>query len=140
METLNINHLTRAAQTMQGLAPELFAPITTEEDNDRALETLRVLMHEIGEQKFHPLEQFVRNLTERIQAFEDAFYSHLPNDPAANLRYALEQRGLSQRRLAEATGIEQATISRLCAGKRDFTADHIRRLAAYFKKDPSLFL
>ncbi|RJF74917.1 helix-turn-helix domain-containing protein [Deinococcus cavernae] len=140
METLNINHLTQAAQTMHGLAPELFTPITTEAENDRALEVLRLLMHEIGEQKSHPLEHFVLSLTERIQAFEDTFYPKLPNDPAANLRFAMEQRNLSQRGLAEATGIEQATISRLCSGKREFNADHIKRLAAYFKKDPSLFL
>lgn len=140
METLNIHQLTQAAQVMQGLAPSLFTPIQTEEDNDRALEVLRVLMHEIGEDQDHPLEQFAALLTQRIQAFEDAHYCHLPNDPAANLRYALEQRGLSQHGLAEATGIEQATISRLCAGKREFTADHIKRFSAFFKKDPSLFL
>ncbi len=140
MDALNLPELTQAAQTIHGLAPELLTPITSEAENDRAIEALRVLMHEIGEDESHPLEQFAALLAARIQAFEDDFYPKLPNNPAVNLRYAMEQRGLSQHALAEATGIEQATISRLCAGKRDFTAEHIRRLAAYFRKDASLFV
>jgi HTH-type transcriptional regulator/antitoxin HigA len=52
----------------------------------------------------------------------------------------MEKDQLTQQRLAQATGINQATVSQLLSRKRPFTADHARALAQYFKTEVSHFI
>ena len=79
-------------------------------------------------------------MVERIEEYEDRRWPTSQDGPAANLKYLMELRGLSQRELAGLTGIDQAVISRLASGERAFTVDHIRRLTQQFRVDPDYFL
>jgi HTH-type transcriptional regulator/antitoxin HigA len=47
----------------------------------------------------------------------------------------LEARGATQAELHRATGIPKSTISEVLAGKKPFSRQMIRKLAAYFRVD-----
>ncbi len=50
-------------------------------------------------------------------------------EEAVSIRAARLRRGLTQRELAEATGIDQASISRMENGKQAITLEHLRQIA-----------
>lgn len=134
--TLNLRELQPIWQQLQ----VALTPIQNDEQHEQALQLLEPIWKEVGEKAHHPLGSLLTLMVERIQAYEDERYPMLPNDPARMLAYLIELRGISQRELAEATGIDQGNISRLLSRKREFTPEQMRRLGAYFKVDPSLFL
>lgn len=43
------------------------------------------------------------------------------------------ERGLSQKQLAEATGVSQSTIAKIEIGRNEATASTVRKFAAYFQ-------
>lgn len=50
-------------------------------------------------------------------------------EEAVSIRAARLHRGITQRELAEATGIDQASISRMENGKQAITLGHLRQIA-----------
>lgn len=140
---MNYQELNHNWQAILATGGDLFLPITDNESLERvtrALEELDRTMQEEGHP--HPLAEFSNLVMHRIVAYEN---EHHPIDDsevsgAQMLASLMEERELSQRQLAKETGIQQSTISQLINGKREFTADHIRRLSKYFKCNPSLFI
>lgn len=55
------------------------------------------------------------------------------------LRIDLFKTGVSQKALAEATGIPRAHISQMIAGKRPISAENARKLAKYFRRAASRY-
>jgi HTH-type transcriptional regulator / antitoxin HigA len=79
-------------------------------------------------------------LTDLVEAYEKE-HVHIPDASAAEmLGFLMESRGLTQTRLAEESGIAQATISNVLRGVRRLTTDQIVRLAEYFHVGPGVFL
>lgn len=115
-------------------------PIQGEAQNEVALELLQILWEEVGENKNHPLGDMMRLIIERIQAFEDQAYPSQSNDPVDQLDYLMNLRGLSQSQLAQETGIDQTTISRVLKRERSLNIEHVKILSDFFKKDPALFI
>lgn len=136
----NFSELSSTFVQLQGLAPEAFAPITSEADLNRATAFLMSLDREIGETVGHPLAPLAETLMGRIMAYEAEHYPIPPAAPDMELRLLLKERGVTQQALAAATGIDQAQISKLAAGKRPFSAEHARRLGAFFGVKPGTFL
>ena len=138
----NYQELSQAWQTISGLAPELFLPITDEESLVRATEALEALGKEMNASGLnpHPLDALSETVMQRIMAFEAEHFPIPPAAPDMELRLLLKEHGLTQQQLAAATGIHQAQISKLASGKRAFTADHARKLGAYFGVSPANFL
>jgi len=65
----------------------------------------------------------------------------LPNiHPGEILREDVKPMGISQYRLAKATGVPAMRISEMCAGKRSVTADTARRLSRTFGTTPEFWL
>ncbi len=56
------------------------------------------------------------------------------------LRYLIETHGVSQRDVANGTGLRDSTISEILAGKRKLGVKHIEALARFFKVEPAVFL
>ena len=138
--TLNLTELATVWEQLQTLAPAAFTPITDDGSYQQALETLEALMAEIGDSEHHRLEGLAATLTERLQVYEDDAFPMPGVLPVRMLAYLMELRGVSQKALEEATGLDQGNLSKLLSGKRDFNVEHIRVLSRYFKVDPSLFL
>jgi HTH-type transcriptional regulator/antitoxin HigA len=55
------------------------------------------------------------------------------------LRFLLEENGLNQKRLAEQTGIPEATLSAVITGKRQFSPKVRAELARRLRVSPSVF-
>lgn len=138
--TLNIPQLTEAWAQVDALAHAAVAPIEDDISLKAATEHLEAILSEIGETPGHPLDSLARTLIQRITAYEAQHYPIPDVDGHHMLAYLLEQKPATQKEVAVATGIPQSTISDLMNRKRQFTADHIRRLSAFFKVNPSLFL
>lgn len=138
--TLNIPKLTESWQQLMALAHPALAPIEDDAGLAQATRYLEELLGEIGEEAAHPLGDLARLLIERITQYE-ALHFPIPDvDGHGLLAFLMEQKPISQTELAAATGLPQSTLSDLVNGKRAFTADHIRRLSAFFGIDGGAFL
>lgn len=136
----NFSEIARTFQYLQALAPEAFMLIETDADLERVTAFLKALDAEKGETPGHPLAPLADQLMERIMAYEAVHFPVLDADGPMMLAFYLEQRGLTQQQLAAATGLSQGSISLLLRRQRPLTADHARKLGAYFKVSPGLFL
>lgn len=136
----NFSELSRTWQQLHALAPEAFSPVENAEDLARATAFLKSLDREIGEIPGHPLADLANTVMHRILAYE-AQHSPIPDaDGPMMLAFYLEQKELTQQQVAEATGINQSTISQLLRRKREFTADHARALGKFFGVEAGMFL
>lgn len=79
-------------------------------------------------------------LASLVEAYEDEHHPIPPASDAEMLRYLIEARGVTQAKVAEATGIAAPTISDILAGRRALNRRHIGALARFFKIDPSVFI
>jgi HTH-type transcriptional regulator/antitoxin HigA len=136
----NYSELAQTWQHLHALAPEVFLPITDAPSLRRATDALKALDREMGEDPDHPLRSLADQLMARVIAYEEVHIPIPDVDAAAMLAFLMEKDQLTQQRLAQATGINQATISQLLSRKRPFTADHARSLAQYFKTEVSHFI
>ena len=92
----------------------------------------------------------IRRYVESIEAgdeegpvsLEDFFTSHFPGEskPSVCLRGARNREELTQRQLAEMTGIPQRHISEMENGKRPIGKETARKLAEVLKVDYRVFL
>jgi HTH-type transcriptional regulator / antitoxin HigA len=122
------------------VAHDYLMPITTKTQYKAALKLLESLWKKVGEDAASPYGSLFTLLTERIAAYEA---KHVPFDdptPAKVLEYLIEERGVTQQEVADMTGIQQSNLNQLVKGKRKLTTEHIKRLAQYFKMEPSVFL
>ncbi|WP_261665525.1 type II toxin-antitoxin system HigA family antitoxin [Deinococcus sp. Marseille-Q6407] len=138
--TLDISELTVTWQRLHVLAHDAIAPITDEESYDRAIMALDALLKEVGEDETHPLADLVEGLIHRVTAYQEAAQHVPPAAPEMQLRLLIQERGVTQQALSEATGIPQGNISNLIHGKRSFTVAHARTLGDYFGVNPGVFL
>jgi len=85
-------------------------------------------------------EDYLEVLSDLIERYEDA-QEPIPDVSGADmLRFLIEQRGVSQQRVARETGVANSTISAVLNGRRELTLPHIAKLATYFGTEPAVFL
>jgi HTH-type transcriptional regulator / antitoxin HigA len=77
-------------------------------------------------------------LSDLVAAYEDEHHAIAPASDADLLRHLLEAKAVTQAELSRATSIPKSTISEVLAGKKPFSRQMIRKLAAYFKVDVSI--
>lgn len=80
-------------------------------------------------------EMYLETLSDLIAAYEDEHHPIAPASDADMLRHLLEAKGITQAVLSRDTGIPKSTISEVLSGKKPFSRQIIRKLAAYFKVD-----
>jgi HTH-type transcriptional regulator/antitoxin HigA len=85
-------------------------------------------------------EDYLDALADIIEKYERTAHP-IADAPAADvLRLLMESNRLSQPEFAKKVGIAQSTISAVLTGARSLTADHIVKLARFFKVSPAVFL
>jgi len=86
-----------------------------------------------------PEAEAIELLTLLVERYEQAHY-HVPAaDPAAVVRFLIEQRHLTQRDLIPQFGSESA-VSMFLSGKRKLTLAQVQRLSARFNLPADVFL
>ena len=121
-------------------APGLLAPITTEQQNEEALEAIDALMVEVGQDAEHPLVSLLSFLGERVAAFESTAYPVQAAPPNQVLEFLMAQHHVTQKQLEAEVGIDQGNLSKLIKGTREFSVKHIKALSRYFHVSADAFL
>lgn len=83
-------------------------------------------------------EMYLDALSDLVAAYEDERHPIAPASDAEMLRHLMEARAVTQAQLSRATAIPKSTISEVLAGKKAFSRQMMRKLAAYFQVDPSI--
>jgi HTH-type transcriptional regulator/antitoxin HigA len=123
------------------LAETLPAIIETEEENERALETVERLMKK-GEGNLSPEEtSLFRLLVRLIEDFEERAYPQVGNSstPRDVLAFLMEQQELKQKDLVDIFS-SSGTISQVLKGEREISKSQAKALAAKFKVSAELFI
>jgi len=84
-------------------------------------------------------EKYLNVLAMLIERYEAEHYPIGEASDADLLRLFLEDRELTQSRLADEAGISKSTISQILSGDRPFSKGVINKLADYFGVDKSIF-
>jgi len=115
-------------------------PIRNETELKRATKVAEKLMVRDENDLTADETGYLEVLARLIEEYEDVHYPMDEPTPAGMLEFMIEQRDVTQREVAEATGIPISTVSELISGKRGFTLNHVERLAAYFHCNPAVFI
>jgi HTH-type transcriptional regulator/antitoxin HigA len=83
-------------------------------------------------------ELYLDALSDLVAAYEDEHHAIEPASDADLLRHLMEAKGITQAQLHRDTGLAKSTISEILAGKKPFSRQIIRVLAAYFHVDVSV--
>jgi len=83
-------------------------------------------------------ELYLDALSDLVAAYEDEHYAIEPASDADLLRHLMEAKGITQAQLHRDTGLAKSAISEILAGKKPFSRQIIRALAAYFHVDVSV--
>src|SRR4051812_47713779 len=74
-------------------------------------------------------------LSDLVAAYEDVHHPIESASDADMLRYFMDQKAVTPTQLSDNTGIAKSTISEIMNGKKAFSRQIIRKLAAYFHVD-----
>ncbi|MFZ1934073.1 MAG: helix-turn-helix domain-containing protein [Thermoguttaceae bacterium] len=80
-------------------------------------------------------QMYLDALSDLVACYEDEHHPIAPASDADMLRHLMEAKGVSQTEVSRETGIAKSTISEVLAGRRPFSRQMIRKLAAFFKVD-----
>jgi HTH-type transcriptional regulator/antitoxin HigA len=86
----------------------------------------------------HGAAMYLDALSDLVAAYEDEVHPIGPASDADMLRHLLDARGVSQMELSREAGIPRSSVSEVMAGKKPFSRQMIRKLAAYFDVDPGM--
>lgn len=117
--------------------------IKTDKENELALEVSEKLLLQGPEGSLSTGEEaYLDALGVLIREYESVRFpsSRSRTTPLARLRYIVQESGTSQAQLATILGIRQPAASLILSGKRGFTIDGLRRLAAHFKVSTDYFV
>ena len=135
----NSDTIFRTWKKVDEVAHDYLMPIETKAQYKAALKLLESLWEKVGEDATSPYGSLFTLLSERIAAYEAKTIPFDNLTPAKILEYLFEERGVTQQEVADATGIQQSNLNQMIKGKRKPTTEHIKRLAQYFKMEPSVF-
>ena len=137
--TREIDVLAPAWRELETRAPVKLRAIESERHYRAMVDFMNKLLDEVGDREAHALtglldvvSVFVRDYEERNVAMPDA-------EPAAVLRFLMEQHGLRQRDVAQIFG-SQSNVSEVLSGKREINARQARALGKRFGVSPAVFI
>lgn len=111
--------------------------ITTEEENDRALEIVEKLM--MVKNRTREQSAVLKLLVILIEKFEDEHYQLNAATPKSILLHFMEARGVRQEDLIGVIG-SRGVVSEVVNGKRSISKAQAKALGEYFHVSPELFI
>lgn len=113
-------------------------PLRSHADLDAAVEVIDSL---IDRPKLTTPEQdYLDVLSDLVEAYETEMVPMRPVGDAEQLRFLIEQKGVTQSAAASGAGIAESTVSEVLAGKRKLNRSQIAKFARYFHIEPGTFL
>lgn len=115
-----------------------YLTIRNDEDYDRAVEQMNVLVDLVGADEDHPMYEFLDTLGTLIHVYEETNYPIPQESGAEVLRYLMEEHGLRQADLPEVG--TQGVVSEILNGYRQLNVRQIQELAKRFHVSPAIFI
>ena len=114
-------------------------PLRGERELDRATEIIHSLVDRMdsldtGEQDYLDVPG------DLVEKYELEHHSVRDVSDVEMLQHLIESRNTSQRQIAAGAGISASTLCEIMAGHRTMNRNHIEKLCAFFKVQPSVFL
>ncbi|NJO83212.1 MAG: transcriptional regulator [Blastochloris sp.] len=136
MTTATPEQLTQAWNTLQALAP--LSVIHTEQEYDRAVAALNLLVDTVGMDEQHPLTNLLETLGILIQAYEEQHETVAVSTNAAILALLMSEHDLTPADLTELG--DPVAVHDVLSGKRPLTTPQQHALARRFGVIPETFV
>lgn len=136
MTAHQMNEVGQEYRRLRAVVP--LGTLRTKKDYVRATGLLDAILDEIGEDEKHPLAELADALSVFIEKYEAENVRFPEANPAAVLRFLLQQHNLRQSDLPEIGS--QGVVSEVLAGKRELNTRQIKRLAKRFGVSPAVFV
>ena len=135
----SLDEVTPAWREIQKAVPIKLQTIKGERHYRGMIDFMNELLDEIGDQEAHPLMGLLDIVTGFVDDYEERNEKLPDADPAATLRFLMEQHALRQVDLAALFG-SQSNVSEVLSGKRKINARQARELAKRFGVTPAAFI
>lgn len=113
-------------------------PLRSEADLDEAMAILDALV--VKDALSAAEADYLAVLSDLVEQYEAAAHPIPPASDAELLQHLLEAQSVTPREVAQATGMDMATLAAVLAGQRPLTREQIGQLARYFQVSPSVFV
>lgn len=134
-----LDALAPAWREFQTRTPVKLRTIENERHYRAMVNVMNRLVDEIGERETHPLMGLLDIVSFFVRDFEERNIDIPDAEPAAVLRFLMEQHNLRQIDLAEIFG-SQSNVSEVLNGKREINARQARALAGRFSVSAAVFV
>jgi HTH-type transcriptional regulator/antitoxin HigA len=113
-------------------------PLRSEADLDEAMAILDALV--VKDALSAAEADYLAVLSDLVEQYEAEAHPIPPASDAELLQHLLEAQSVTPREVAQATGMDMATLAAVLAGTRHLTREQIGQLARYFQVSPSVFV
>ena len=131
------NKIKRAVKAWSAVS-NVVSTIYTEKQYVQSVKVLDQLIDEINEKSDPIKESLIDTLGTLIKDYEDRNVGEPKEDPIGNLKYLLEEHGLSQNNLKEIGS--QGVVSEILNRKRELNLRQVVALSKRFSVSPSVFI
>ncbi|UCH26822.1 MAG: helix-turn-helix domain-containing protein [Trueperaceae bacterium] len=137
---MSVQEVLRLWEELDKLAHPYLAPIETERHYQEALDFMAELWDVVVDDPNSPYGSLLGILSDRLNDYENSRHAVPEATPQQVLSYLIEEKGVTQKEIEEATGIYQSNLSQILSGKRKLTTEQVKQLAEYFKVNPTALL
>ena len=113
-------------------------PLRSEADLDEAMAILDALV--VQDALSAAEADYLAVLSDLVEQYEAEAHPIPPASDAELLQHLLEAQSVTPREVAQAMGMDVATLTAVLAGTRHLTREQIGQLARYFQVSPSVFV
>jgi len=135
----DIDALKLAWRDFQTRTPVKLRTVDSERHYRAMANLMNTLVDEIGDRETHSLMGLLNSVTFFVRDYEERNIEIPDSEPAAVLRFLVEQHSLRQADLAEIFG-SQSNVSEVLSGNREINARQARALARRFSVSPAVFI
>ena len=135
----DIDALKLAWRDFQTRTPVKLRTVDSERHYRAMANLMNKLVDEIGDRETHSLMGLLNSVTFFVRDYEERNIEIPDSEPAAVLRFLVEQHSLRQADLAEIFG-SQSNVSEVLSGNREINARQARALARRFSVSPAVFI
>jgi HTH-type transcriptional regulator/antitoxin HigA len=116
----------------------IFSVPHSEKEYNSLVETLDILVDEVGNNQNHKLAPVMETIGNLIENYENQKYKIKESSPVDTLKYLMHEHGLNQVDLKEIGS--QGVVSEILTGKRTLNIEQIKKISNKFNVSPLVFI